>query len=469
MKKLLTFFACATIALAASAQKNLFTDVKGEEVHRQSKHYEWPTDPEVLKKLDHWQDQKFGIMFHWGIYSVPGIHESWLLCSEDRFTRRRQNVAKDMPYDEFKKWYWGLSEQFNPVKFDPEKWAAVAEEAGCKYLIFTTKHHDGFCMFHSKYSDYGVACSPFKDNKLSNIAYHVFDAFRKKGFMIGAYYSKPDWHNTDYWDPFWATPDRNVNYPIKKYPKKWKNYQKFVANQIDELTTDFGSIDILWLDGGWVRKSNGQDIKLDEIIAKARVKQPGMIVADRTVEGRNENYQTPERRIPEKQIANPWETNIPLGTAWGWRKDEKYHSTTWVINSLAEIVAKGGNLALNIGPSPEGELDAEAIQRLKEVGAWLKKNGEAIYATRITPNYNCGNVWFTANKDGKTLYAIYALPENEQLPASIEWEGNVPKGKVTLLQNGKSLKCTKKDGKVSVKLPKGLKNEPIALKFQIEK
>ena len=442
-------------------------DVQGF-VHEQSdaSGYVWPEDRQVREKLAEWQDQKFGVLFHWGLYSVPGIVESWSICSEDEEWIPRDTT---MSYDEYKRWYWGLKDRFNPTGFAPEQWAAVMKDAGMRYMIFTTKHHDGFCMYDSKYTDFSIARGPFRTNARRDVARHVFDAFRKKGFMIGAYYSKPDWHNTDYWDPFWATPDRNVNYPIKKYPKKWKNYQKFVANQIDELTTDFGSIDILWLDGGWVRKSNGQDIKLDEIVAKARVKQPGMIVADRTVEGRNENYQTPERRIPEKQIANPWETNIPLGTAWGWRKDEKYHSTTWVINSLAEIVAKGGNLALNIGPSPEGELDAEAIQRLKEVGAWLKKNGEAIYATRITPNYNCGNVWFTANKDGKTLYAIYALPENEQLPASIEWEGNVPKGKVTLLQNGKSLKCTKKDGKVSVKLPKGLKNEPIALKFQIEK
>ena len=436
---------------------------------KESTSYEWPTDPEVLKKLDYWQDQKFGIMFHWGIYSVPGITESWLLCSEDRFTKRRKQVQASMSYAKFKEWYWGLASQLNPTKFNPEKWADISVEAGCKYLIFTTKHHDGFCMFDSKFSDYGIAHGPYKNNAYVDVAKHVFDAYRKRGFMIGAYYSKPDWHHKDYWDPFWATPDRNVNYPINKYPKKWASYQKFVANQIDELMTNYGSIDILWLDGGWVRKNNGQDIKLDEIVDNARVKQPGLIVADRTVPGRNENYQTPERRIPKKQITNPWETNIPLGKAWGWRPNEKYNSSRWVINSLAEIVAKGGNLALNIGPTPEGEIEEEAINCLKEVGKWLKKNGESIYATRITPNYNYENVWFTANKDGKTLYAIYAHPEGEKLPATIEWEGNEPSGKMTLLQNGKRVKYTCKNGKVKVVLPQGLKNEALAFSFKVKK
>lgn len=469
MKKLATLLTCASLALSINAQKTLFMDVKGEEVHRESTSYEWPTDPEVLKKLDYWQDQKFGIMFHWGIYSVPGITESWLLCSEDRFTKRRKQVQASMSYAKFKEWYWGLASQLNPTKFNPEKWADISVEAGCKYLIFTTKHHDGFCMFDSKFSDYGIAHGPYKNNAYVDVAKHVFDAYRKRGFMIGAYYSKPDWHHKDYWDPFWATPDRNVNYPINKYPKKWASYQKFVANQIDELMTNYGSIDILWLDGGWVRKNNGQDIKLDEIVDNARVKQPGLIVADRTVPGRNENYQTPERRIPKKQITNPWETNIPLGKAWGWRPNEKYNSSRWVINSLAEIVAKGGNLALNIGPTPEGEIEEEAINCLKEVGKWLKKNGESIYATRITPNYNYENVWFTANKDGKTLYAIYALPEGEKLPATIEWEGNEPSGKMTLLQNGKRVKYTCKNGKVKVVLPQGLKNEALAFSFKVKK
>ena len=156
----------------------------------------------------------------------------------------------------------------------------------------------------------------------------------------------------------------------------------------------------------------------------ARKKQPGLIAVDRTVPGRNENYQTPELRIPKTQLNHPWESNITLTNTWGWNPRPKYKSVNWVINTLAEITAKGGCFALNVGPSGEGVIEKEVLVRLKKVGEWLKKNGTAIYATRITPNYNYGNVWFTANKDGQTLYAIYALPEGEKLPEYIEWEGN---------------------------------------------
>ena len=173
--------------------------------------------------------------------------------------------------------------------------------------------------------------------------------------------------------------------------------------------------------------------------------------------------------MPDKQINNPWETNIPLAKSWGWSPNSVYKSSSWVLNMLAEVVAKGGNLALNIGPTAAGEIEPDAVARLNEVGAWLKINGEAIYSTRPTSNYNFDKVWFTANKNGKTLYAIYALPENESLPRTIEWEGNLPTGKMTLFQNGKSVKYTIKGDKVVVSLPRGLKNEPLAFRFNVKK
>lgn len=467
-KRLLSLIAGASLSFTIFAQGNFATKDHGF-VHGISKNYEWPTDPEVLKKLDQWQDLKFGIMFHWGVYSVSGISESWALCSEDRFTARRKKILPGATYGDFKKWYWGLADSFNPTKFNPTEWAAIMKDAGFKYLIFTTKHHDGFCMFDSKYTDYSIAKGPYKDSKYSNVAYHVFDAFRQQNFMIGAYFSKPDWHCEYYWDPALSTPTRNPNYDIKKSPEVWAKYQQYTANQINELMSDYGKIDILWLDGGWVRKDKGQDIKLDEIMDNARKKQPGLIAVDRTVPGRNENYQTPELRIPKTQLNHPWESNITLTNTWGWNPNPKYKSVNWVINSLTEVVAKGGCLVLNVGPTGEGIIEEEVIIRLKKVGEWLKKNGAAIYSTRITPNYNCGNVWFTANKDGKTLYAIYALPEGEELPEIIEWEGNEPSGKMTLLQNGKRVKYTCENGKVKVTLPQGLKNETLAFSFKVKK
>ena len=467
-KRLLSLIAGASLSFTIFAQGNFATKDHGF-VHGISKNYEWPTDPEVLKKLDQWQDLKFGIMFHWGVYSVSGISESWALCSEDRFTARRKKILPGATYGDFKKWYWGLADSFNPTKFNPTEWAAIMKDAGFKYLIFTTKHHDGFCMFDSKYTDYSIAKGPYKDSKYSNVAYHVFDAFRQQNFMIGAYFSKPDWHCEYYWDPALSTPTRNPNYDIKKSPEVWAKYQQYTANQINELMSDYGKIDILWLDGGWVRKDKGQDIKLDEIMDNARKKQPGLIAVDRTVPGRNENYQTPELRIPKTQLNHPWESNITLTNTWGWNPNPKYKSVNWVINSLTEVVAKGGCLVLNVGPTGEGIIEEEVIIRLKKVGEWLRKNGAAIYSTCITPNYNCGNVWFTANKDGKTLYAIYALPEGEELPEIIEWEGNEPSGKMTLLQNGKRVKYTCENGKVKVTLPQGLKNETLAFSFKVKK
>lgn len=311
------------------------------------------------------------------------------------------------------KWYWGLADSFNPTKFEPAEWAAIMKDAGFKYLIFTTKHHDGFCMFDSKYTDYSIAKGPYKNGKYSNVAYHVFDAFRQQGFMIGAYFSKPDWHCEYYWDPALSTPTRNPNYDIKKFPETWAKYQQYTANQIDELMSDYGRMDILWLDGGWVRKDKGQDIKLDEIVDNARKKQPGLIAVDRTIPGRNENYQTPELKVPKTQLDHPWESGITLANSWGWNPTPKYKSASRIINTLAEITAKGGCLALNVGPTGEGVIEEEAIVRLKQIGEWLRKNGAAIYATRITPNYNYENVWFTANKDGKHYMPFMHCPKEK--------------------------------------------------------
>lgn len=142
-------------------------------VHKSSSTYEYPADPEVLKKLEKWQDQKFGVLFHWGIYSVRGTAESWGLCSEPQpwMYRSRKN-AHNVPYGEFKRWYWEQAKEFNPINFEPADWAKTMKEAGFKYLLFTTKHHDGFCMFDSKYTDYNIAQGPYKNGKYSNVTYH---------------------------------------------------------------------------------------------------------------------------------------------------------------------------------------------------------------------------------------------------------------------------------------------------------
>lgn len=454
-------FKLMMLGLALSA--GFTTQIQAQEaqsfVHQQSntEDYVWPTDPQVLTKLKHWQDQKFGVLMHWGLYSVPGIVESWSICSEDWIVRERKPT-----YEEDKAWYWSQKDSLNPVNFDPSKWADVMKKAGMKYMIFTTKHHDGFCMFDTKYTDFSIAHGPFGKDPRHNIAKEVFDAYRNKGFMIGCYFSKPDWHSKWFWNPYYATPNRRINYKKQQHPDWWQNYRKFTQNQLNELTTDYGNIDILWLDGGWI---TGEEIGLDTILVDARKRNPGMISVDRTIRGKNENYQTPEQGIPAKQLDIPWESCITLSHAWGWTPNAKFKSPNKVIGILSEIVAKGGCLALGVGPKADGTLQPEVVKNLLQIGNWLNKNGQAIYSTVNTAHYNDGKVWFTADKNGKTLYAIYALEDGEKTPKTITWTENKPKGKLVLLQNGKSVKYTVKGNQVTVTLPSGLKNEPLAFKF----
>lgn len=263
-------------------------------VHQRSAEYQWPEEKGVLEKLDQWQDLKFGVLFHWGLYSIPGIVESWSICSEDvDWIPRDSTIA----YEDYKKSYYKLIEKFNPTDFNPDQWADVTKAAGMKYMLFTTKHHDGFNLFNTKQTDFSIMNSAFKNNPKADVAKYVFEAFRQKDFMVGAYFSKPDWHCEYYWWPRYATPTRNVNYNINLHPNRWESFQKFTYNQIEELMSNYGKLNILWLDGGWVAAPR-QDIKMDSIAKMARSHQSDILIVDRTIHGKYENYQTPERSIP---------------------------------------------------------------------------------------------------------------------------------------------------------------------------
>ncbi len=437
-------------------------------VHEQSKDYIWPTDQKVLAKLDKWQDLKFGIILHWGLYSVPGMVESWQITSEDWITPDTTRT-----YEEAKLWYWGLIKDFNPVKFNPEQWASVAKKAGMKYFVFTTKHHDGFCLWDTKTTDFKVTKSGFAGNPRQDALKYVNDAFRNEGLMVGTYFSKPDWHSDYYWWRVKATPNRLHNYKTSQYPERWENYKKFVFNQVHELMNNYGDVDILWLDGGWCTAPH-EDINLDGIVDMARQSQPGLIVVERACPGVHENYQTPEQTIPDHQILNPWESCITLTHDWGWTNHPVFKSPAKIISILSEIVAKGGSLLLGVGPTPEGEIEPKAVEHLETIGAWLDANGEAIYSTKPTPVYRNeeSTVWFTANKDGKTIYAIIPQVDGKPFPTTISWKGNAPRkgGKMVMLANGKKVKYKTVDGTTTVTLPANVEgSNGVALKFEITK
>lgn len=398
-------------------------------------------NPIIQQRLEEWQDLKFGLLMHWGTYSQWGIVESWSICPEDVgwATGARKAGVSPNDYFGYKKAYENLKTTFNPTRFNPSQWAAAAKDAGMKYMIFTTKHHDGFCMFDSKFTDYKVTDKncPFSSNPKSNIAKEVFEAFRKQGMWTGAYFSKPDWNVDSYWWKQFPPADRNANYQISKYPEKWKEYVDFTHNQINELMSDYGKIDVLWLDGGWVRKKTdaevlenltevyegvrvartpqSQDIDIERLAKEAREKQPQVLVVDRACPGPYQNYLTPEQHIPDEGLPYPWETCMTMGNSWSYVPNDQYKPANELIEKLVDIVSKGGNYLLNIGPSPDGEFDLTAYDRLKEMGAWIKLNGEAIYGSRMYKTFKEGeNIRYTQSKDGKTVYVfLYDYPKQK--------------------------------------------------------
>ena len=411
--------------------------------------YVWPTDPKVRKKLEWFRDQKLGLMMHWGAYSQLGIVESWALSDADACWSRHC-IDWEVTGEEFKKQYFDLNKTFNPIRFEPEKWADIAKAAGTKYLLFTTKHHDGFCMWDSKYSDYKVTAPdcPYHTNHYADICAHLFESFRKRDLGVIAYFSKADWHVDSYWSENYergSYQHRGPSYDPKEYPEEWERFVTFTQNQIRELGSRYGQIDGMWFDAGWVCKENGQDIRLGEVIERVRKFQPGMLCADRTIGGPYENYVTPEQCVPEEPLMIPWESCITLGTSFSFVYEDTYKSPRDVICLLVDIVVKGGNLAINVGPQPNGCLPKGAVDCLLGMGKWLDVYGEAIYGTRVCAPYKKDGIGFTT-KNG-VVYAIETFAsETQEVPSKvwIPYEGKVTK--ISDMADGRVLSFEVKDG-----------------------
>ena len=431
----------------------------------------------LVDRLEWFLDMKLGLILHWGIYSLWDCCESWPLVPDDAWARPDslkcwQACGKDI--GKFQEAYWNLNRTFNPVDFDPTLWAKAAKDAGFRYVNFTTKHHDGFCMWDTKTTDYRVTHSdcPHHSHPKADIVRAVFDAFRAEGLAISCYFSKADWHTPHYWNPQWPANTRCNNYDRFEHPEIWDKFKAFTFAQIEELMSQYGPIDVLWLDGGQVGPPH-QDIDMASIAKMAREHQPGLIIVDRVISGEFENVVTPEHEIPDAPLDQPWESCLPMGQGWKYfTPDEKFKPLPEVLRLIIETVSKGGNLLLGHGPTPRGTLQEAALERMKELGAWMRVNGKAVYETRAIAPYGEGaRIRFT-RKAGK----VYAFVFEQEGPEAgnkerVAIRSFVPKAgsDLTMLGVADALEWRNEQEGFSVMLPARSEADaqlPVVLEFE---
>ncbi len=310
-----------------------------------------------------WREAKFGMFIHWGVYSVPASASGG---AEWYFSGSRLQV-KD--YEKF-------APQFNPVKFDAKKWVSIAKAAGMKYIVITSKHHDGFCMFDSQLTDYTIVkATPFGRDPMKELA----EECKKQGIVLCFYHSIMDWHHPDYLPrrPWETTTRPAAGASLDRYIDHMKG-------QLRELLTNYGRIGVIWFDGGW--EHNATELRSAEVNAMIRSIQPKIIINDRNQLA--EDHSTPEQTIPAGAMKGGrlWETCMTINDTWGYTKDNtNWKSTQDLVRKLCDIAHKGGNFLLNVGPTELGEFPAPIVERLAQVGDWMKVNRAAIYGTSQSP------------------------------------------------------------------------------------
>jgi len=394
---------------------------------------------ERKKRTEWFRNDRFGMFIHWGLYAIPARGE-WVKSTEEIST------------EDYQKYF----EEFNPVHYDPKVWARAAKEAGMKYAVLTTKHHDGFCLFDSAYTDYKSTNTKCK----RDLVREYVDAFRAEGIKIGFYYSLLDWHHPDY--PHYG--DRQ--HPMRNNPAymntkhEWKNYVEYMHNQVRELLTNYGKIDIMWFDfsyqntrlaGTEFENMSGETWKATELIEMMRSIQPDIVIDNRLGGDAFKeepdifagDFVSPECMMPTGDRLDvlgrevPWELCLTLNANWGYAKNKpwEYKTTENVIHMLVECVSKNGNFLINVGPNAKGEIPRDSLRILKEIGQWMHENGDSIYS--------CGKSeypkpeWGRYTQNGKILYAhIY-----DRRVGTFRLEGLENKiKKVRLLSDGSELK-----------------------------
>ena len=339
---------------------------------------EWEeTSKEKEERLEWWRNDRFGMFIHWGLYALPARHE-WV------------KMRERMTNEEYRKYF----EQFNPDLYNPEKWAKKAKEAGMKYIVLTAKHHEGFCLFDSKYTDYKATNTPANRDLIREFV----DAVRAEGLKVGFYYSLIDWHHTEYTidriHP--QRPDSDEKYKEMNKDRDMAIYREYLHNQVRELMTNYGKIDLLWLDYSFPGKhgKDRHDWQSKELMQMVRNLQPHIIINDRLdledVPG-GWDFITPEQfKVAEWPTIDgekvPWETCQTFSGSWGYHRDEHtWKSKRQLLGLLIESVSKGGNLLLNVGPTGRGNFDYRADKALASMGEWMKYHDKAIYGCTQAP------------------------------------------------------------------------------------
>ena len=346
------------------------------------------------KRMEWWHEARFGMFIHWGVYSVPaGTYQGKQIRGIGEWIMNRAKI----PVADYKEY----AKQFNPVKYDPDTWVALAKEAGMKYIVITSKHHDGFALFDSKVTDWDIVdATPYGKDLLKPLA----QACKKHGIKLGFYYSQAqDWCHPGgaasggHWD---SAQDGDMDEYIRN----------IAVPQVKEILTNYGEIAILW----WDTPTNMNKERADMLLPLVG-HQPGIITNNRLVGGQSGDFSTPEQRIPATGLDYDWETCMTMNGTWGYKSyDHNWKSTETLIRNLVDIASKGGNYLLNVGPTSEGLIPEPSVIRLKEIGNWMKVNGESIYGTTANPIGAVSWGRCTA-KPGKLYLHVFDWPTNSKL------------------------------------------------------